>query len=127
MARMYHVDIARHAARASAKWIDNVLSRFSLPGVIGGTQGVARRLDVEAIYQIALASQLTEALSLPVAAALSLSRLLLDAESLKPVPVIDALTFRFDRARFTAEIDRRIADAVESVAPRRRGRPPAVR
>jgi hypothetical protein len=30
----------------------------------------------------------------------------------------------FDRDEFMLEIDRRIADAVESVVPRRRGRPP---
>src|SRR4051812_17824908 len=59
MARFYHVDIARHAVGADAKWLDNLLSPFDVPRVQGGTSREARRITPAGIYHIALIRPLT--------------------------------------------------------------------
>ena len=55
MARYYHLDIAAVAAQADHKWVDNLLSRFDIPGVGSAHQGVARRISTTGVYHIALA------------------------------------------------------------------------
>ena len=42
MARAYHTDVIAFAADADAKWIDNLLSRFAIPGVTGGKDAWVR-------------------------------------------------------------------------------------
>jgi hypothetical protein len=123
MARSYHVDIARHAASADAKWIDNLLSHFAVPGVVGGRQGESRRLSAFGVYQIALIRRLTQELGISSADAVLLAGQLLDANA-GHVAIGAALELRLDRPAFHREIDAAIAEAVESVAPARRGRPP---
>ncbi|MDB4877297.1 MAG: hypothetical protein JWM41_3743 [Gemmatimonadetes bacterium] len=123
MARSYHVEIAQHAADADAKWVDNLLSHFNIPGVEGGRQGVARRISLHGIYHVALIRRLTRGLTVSVDAAVSLARHLLttDAEHLS---LSGGLSLHLDRRVFEREVDAALAVAVESVAPARRGRPP---
>ena len=59
MARFYHVDIARFAANADQKWVDNLLSHYDVPGVDGAKQGLARRISAVGVYHIALIRSLT--------------------------------------------------------------------
>jgi hypothetical protein len=123
MARSYHVDIARHAADADAKWLDNLLSHFSLPGVEGGTPGEARRITTDGIYRIVLVRRLATELGLSVAESVRMAARILAAPA-SAITVASALELRLDLARFGREVDIAIADAVESVTPPRRGRPP---
>lgn len=124
MARNYHVDIAAFAADADRKWIDNLLSHFSVPGVESKKQGVARRLSLEAVQTVVLVRALSMSTGLSVDRALSTATTLLDASD-DLVANDDAwITLHFDRAAFQADVDRRIAAAVESVVPKKRGRPP---
>lgn len=125
MARGYHVDIAQYVADADRKWIDNLLSHFSVPGVESAQRGIARQISTSAIYYIALVRQLTQHLGLGAGAAVTLAGQLLDRSSVN-VPLPIGLELRFDRDAFERDVDRRIADAVESVTPARRGRPPFV-
>src|SRR3954470_5896241 len=107
MARLYHVDIARHAARADHKWVDNLLSHFSIPGVESGRQGTARRIAAEGIEHVALVRLLTRELDLAVRPAVDLAiRLLAADEGL--LPIGGGLEVRLDRATFQREIHRLI-------------------
>ena len=123
MARHYHVDIARFASKTDAKWVDNLLSRFHVPGVDGARQGLSRRISEEGIYHIALVWLLNRDLGISVASAVPLATRLLSAEDGR-VDFGDALELRLDGARFRSALDAAIADGVESLAPARRGRPP---
>ena len=122
MARLYHVDIARHVTSASHKWVDNLLSHFDIPGVEGGRRGSARRISAEGISHIALVRLLTEELHLGVASAVSLANKLMLGQSL-PVSIGRGLEMRLDLDQFRRTVERAIADGVESVIPARRGRP----
>ena len=59
MARLYHVDIARHVAAADHKWVDNLLSHFDIPGVEVGRQGSRDESPRTASDHIALVRVLT--------------------------------------------------------------------
>lgn len=120
--RLYHVDIARHAATADHKWVDNLLSHFDVPGVEGGRQGSPRRITVDGIQHIALVRVLSSDLGLSVSDSVKLAPLLLSADS-EPLALGNGLELRLDIAEFRLNVNRLIADGVESVAPARRGRP----
>jgi hypothetical protein len=122
MARSYHVEIARFAADADQKWVDNLLSRFDVPGVDSSKQGLSRRISDVGIYHIALIRVLTAELELSTARAVTLAGQLLAVPG--TVVVADDIELTFDRPSFERRIDARVADAVESIAPARRGRPP---
>jgi hypothetical protein len=122
MARSYHVEIARFAADADQKWVDNLLSRFDVPGVDSSKQGLSRRISDLGIYYIALVRALTAELEVSTARAVALAGQLLTAPG--GVLVAEDIELVFDRASFERRIDERVAEAVESIAPARRGRPP---
>jgi len=121
MARSYHVDIAALAADADNKWVDNLLTKCDIDGAESARQGVARRITSGGIYNIALTRQLTRDLGLGTAVSVSLAnRLLRDGQ----IEVSRNLFLSVDTARFKAEIDARVAEALDSFVPARRGRPP---
>jgi hypothetical protein len=122
MSRSYHVEIARFAADADQKWVDNLLSRFDVPGVDSSKQGLSRRISDVGIYHIALIRELTAELDVSTARAVTLAGQLLTVPG--GVFVADDIELVFDRPSFERRIDERVADAVESIAPARRGRPP---
>ena len=125
MARSYHVEIARFAADTDQKWVDNLLSRFDVPGVDSSKQGLSRRISDQGVYYIALIRALTLELEVSTSKAVQL------AGQLFTVPgglvVAEDLELVFDRTAFERRIDARIVEAVESIAPARRGRPPKKR
>jgi hypothetical protein len=123
MARHYHLEIAAFVADADIKWVDNLLSRFDLPGVEAGTQGVARRISAGGVLHIALIRRLVRDLALATDRAVALAASLLSADA-AGVAVSDVLALRMDRDRLRHDVDRRLAQAVETIAPLRRGRPP---
>src|SRR4051812_3704240 len=121
MARHYHVDIAAYVADADRKWVDNLLSHFDVPGVDAAKQGVARRISAGGVHHIALVRRLAVELSVSLARAVALAELLLrgDADS---VAISQVLSLHIDRPQFRRQIDGRLAEAVESIVPARRGR-----
>ena len=123
MARHYHVDIAVFAAVTDRKWVDNLLSHFDVPGVESAKQGVARRVSTHGVYHIVLTRVLSQA-GTSIETAVSLARRLLTTDA-NHVALGPGLALTLDRTSFQREVDARIADAVESIVPRRRGRPPA--
>jgi hypothetical protein len=121
MARSYHIDVAALAADADHKWVDNLLTKWEIDGIESARQGVARRISAGGIYHIALTRQLTRDLGLGAGLSVSLaSRLLREGQ----IQVSPNLFLSVDSDRFRAEIDARLADAVDSFVPARRGRPP---
>jgi len=123
MSRLYHVEIARHAADAEHKWVDNLLSHFDIPGVESRCQGVARRISLDGIHHVALIRRLNRELRIPVAAAVSVACRLLASHSDRETAG-SVIVLHLDRAALKHEIDRRVNEAVEVSAPARRGRPP---
>jgi len=123
LARFYHVDIARFAANAELKWVDNLLSHFDVPGVESARQGMARRISTDGIYHISLVRLLNRELGVSVSAAVSLAAQLLDTEAGR-LPIGRGLGLELDVGRFRREVDSAIAEGVESLEPARRGRPP---
>jgi hypothetical protein len=123
MARDYHVDIARHAADADSKWVDNLLSHFDIPGVAGGRQGVARRVTAHGVYQVVLIRRLTLLFGMKTAKAVSMAGQLLHDGEQSSLDSDYGIELRLDRRVFERAIDGAITEAVESVTPARRGRP----
>ena len=124
MARTYHIDIAAFAAGCDLKWIDNLLSHFDVSGVESARQGIARRLSLEAIQTIVLVRSLSRNGGLSIERALQAADGLL-AASADVVALNPWVDLRFDAPGFRREVETRVAQAVESVVPRRRGRPPS--
>ena len=122
MARYYHVDIAVFAANTDRRWVDNLLSHFDLPGVDSARQGVARRVSLHGVYHIALTRRLFDA-GVSVEPALRFAARLLTTDA-NHVELSPGLEIRIERRAFQRDIDDRVAEAVESIVPRRRGRPP---
>ena len=127
MARNYHVDIAAFAAGADRKWVDNLLSHFVVPGVESARQGVARRLSINAIQTVVLVRALASDTGLSIDRALSTANDLLASSDGRVRGDTAWITLQIDRSAFQAEVDRRVAEAVEAVVPRKRGRPAARR
>lgn len=123
MARHYHLDIAVFAADTDRKWADNLLSHFDVPGVEAARQGVARRISTVGVYHIALTWRLAQGAAMSAEASLIAARALLAVPDHR-VEIAPWLELRIDRRAFEHEIDARIAEGVESIVPRRRGRPP---
>src|SRR4051794_36005228 len=122
MARSYHVEIAAFAADADQKWVDNLLSRYDVPGVDSSKQGLSRRISNVGIYHIALIRALTAQLEVSTARAVFLADQLLAIPG--SVALAEDVQLTLDRPSFERRIDARVAEAVESIAPARRGRPP---
>jgi hypothetical protein len=122
MARVYHVDIARYAAHADQKWLDNLLSHFSVPGATGRRQGKAREVTTHGIRHIVLVHRLAHDGRFPIADAVSLAAQLLSGDGVSDIAA--GLELRLDRPAFDHEVDELIAQAVETVVPAKRGRPP---
>jgi hypothetical protein len=123
MARLYHVEIARHAAGADPKWVDNLLSHFSVPGVESARQGVARRITLSGVYHVALIRRLNRELGVSVSSAVALASRLLASDSAR-ASVAPGLELHIDRSALERDVDRRVSESVESSSRPRRGRPP---
>ena len=124
MAREYHVDIAQHAASADAKWLDNLLSRFDIPGVANARQGIPRRVSNLGIYHVVLIRRLTAELGMSTGNAVSVASDILRGTTSGSFLVTPGVELRLDRPAFERDVDGAIEVAVESVSPARRGRPP---
>jgi len=122
MARAYHLDVARYASGTEARWVENLLTRFALPGVESPGKGSSRRISNVGIYHVALVSRIVRTIGIPLEPASTLAAKLLAAPPGEPI-VLGDLELRLDRAGFVASVDGLIAEAAELTLPKRRGRP----
>jgi len=119
--------LAQHVAGADARWVDNLISRFALPGVDGTGRGSSRRITEIGIQHIALVRSLSVELGFALSTAVPLAKTLLASSDDAELDVGPWVRLRFRRAEFKRHIDGLIADGVEAITPTRRGRPPASR
>jgi hypothetical protein len=122
MARGYTVATVGLAIQTSTKWVDNILSHYSIPGVAQSRQGVARRISFAAVFQLSIVGRLSETLRMPVDVAIAGARILA-AEGRWTVD--DGLTVTINRDAALADLQARLEYAVEAAPLPRRGRPPA--
>jgi hypothetical protein len=145
MARVYDIAVSALAVGVERKWLDNLTSQHPIPGTEHLARGVARRLAMRALVTAAIVRDLNRGLGVPVARAVELARKLLDdrrndgteggldatpggdrqsADGPRQIEVSESLMLVVDVARIERDIERRLVEAMETVVPRRRGRPP---
>jgi hypothetical protein len=117
--RAYTAATAAFTLRMPHKWVDNVLSHHSIRGVGKNRQGVSRRLSLDAIVELAIATRLSRAFGAPISRSLEVAR------SLSPSGIcrIEGVTVSVNLQEIRAELVERLQHAVETVPVPKRGRP----
>ena len=121
MPRAYTVATAALVLGVPIKWLDNVLSHFSLQGIVQERQGVARRITIEGMLQLYLVHSLSSELGTTIVVATQVAQKLA-ADGL--VELSNGITIRAGRDALRAELVDRLEHAVEVAPVPRRGRPP---
>jgi len=121
MPRAYTVATAALVLGVPVKWLDNVLSHFSLQGIVQERQGVARRITIEGMLQLYLVHSLSSELGTTIVVATQVAQKLA-ADGL--VELSNGITIRAGRDALRAELVDRLEHAVEVAPVPRRGRPP---
>jgi hypothetical protein len=104
-----------------AKWLDNVLSHFQVPGVTQERQGIPRKVSLEGMIQLALILRLIDDLEIPTAKALGLASTLTQTRGEHRTG--SGITISLDLSTIRAGLEARLAQAVEIAPIPRRGRP----
>jgi hypothetical protein len=122
MARGYTIATAALALRVPAKWLDNALSHHKVPGVHQEKQGVARRLTIEGLLRLAVATILVRELGIPLPAAIEIAEVLAhdDGHFTSGSGVRLELDLKTLRTTLTEQLEH----AVEIAPMPKRGRPP---
>ena len=137
MARAYDIAVAAVAIGVERKWLDNLTTQHSIPGTEHVARGVARRLSMRTLLTAAIVRDLNTGLGVPVARGVQVAESVLGGEPVgktdleggsvmtRPAHVIsEAVSLVVDVAKLETEIERQLIVAMETVVPRRRGRPP---
>ncbi len=122
MARAYTVGTVALALVTTTKWVDNIFSHNKVAGVVQKRQGVSRKVSFEGLLQLALGLTLIKDLNIPAASALRLAATLAETGGHHRTPA--GIGIDLDLARIRADLETRIAQAVEIIPVPRRGRPP---
>ena len=131
MARVYDLAVAALAVGVDRKWLDNLIAQHTIPGTDHFSRGVPRRLSMKTLLTAAIVRELNRALGIPVSRAVEISASLLREDSATTlassamVRVSGAITLSVDVLSMERNIEQRLLHAMETVVPRRRGRPPA--
>jgi hypothetical protein len=121
MARAYTVATVALALSVDTKWVDNILSRFTISGVQQSRQGISRRVSQYGVLELSVVRSLTEKTHIPLGVALDMARTLATTGEWA---VGGGLVIQLDRISQSNEVGRRLEYAVESTPLPRRGRPP---
>lgn len=130
---LYNTATVATALGASPKWLDNLLSHNKIDGVVGGRQGVQRRLSADAVRTVALARELIEHAGFSASAAVRLASNILAGASPEPTGsaplrqrtrLSPALWLELDVETLERDVADGLAHAVEITPHRPRGRPP---
>ena len=121
MPRAYTVATAALALDIPVKWLDNILSHFSVQGIVQERQGVARRITIDGMLQLYLVHSLSSELGTTIVVGTRLAQRLAAAGL---VELSNGITIRADPDALRAELIERLEHAVEIAPVPRRGRPP---
>lgn len=122
MARAYTVGTVALTLAVPAKWVDNLLSHHRVSGVVQERQGVSRKVTMEGLLQLAVTVSLIQELEIPAANALYLASSL--AKSGGSYNTQGGITITLDLDVIRANLETRLAQAVEIAPVPTRGRPP---
>jgi hypothetical protein len=122
MPRAYTIATAALTLRVPIKWLDNTLSHIRVAGVHQERQGVARRLSIDALLVLAIATMLINDLEIPLAGAIAIAAALAGNDGQYTSP--EGLTLRLDLEKVRADLLERLENAVEIAPTPTRGRPP---
>lgn len=121
----YHVAAVSFAIGCDEKWLDNVLSQTSIPGVRRERQGVSRTVDADAVLRVALAHRIARDIGLSIRRALLLADRLVVSGGRAEYPNGTVVSVELEELR--GDLEERLLEAAEVLATPRRGRPPKPR
>lgn len=131
----YNTTTVATALRTSPKWLDNLLSHNKIEGVVGGRQGVQRRLSADAVRTVALVRELTDHAGLPTPIAVRIASAMLKSTALtgdttvgshelrRRTRLSSAVWLELDLAALDRDVSAGLAHAVEITPHPLRGRP----
>ena len=122
MARAYTIATAALTLGMSIKWLDNTLSHIRIPGVQQERQGVARRITIDGLLVLTVATLLINELKIPLAGAIELAEKLITNGGQYSSP--EGVSLQLNLIKLTASLFERLENAVEVAPVPRRGRPP---
>ena len=145
MSRAYDVAVSALALGVERKWLDNLISQHRIPGTEHMARGITRRLALRALVTAAIVRDLNQGLGVSVARAVELAAEVLhggasegrtaggtDVGRLQStdgvrapavIAISDSLTLAIDTGAIEREIEHRLIVVMETVVPKRRGRP----
>jgi hypothetical protein len=123
MARAYTVATAALALDMPPKWVDNVLSHHTVPGIVQERQGVARKLSIDGLLVLAITTLVIQELGVPLPKAIAIAEGLLREKGRYESP--QGFSLILDLSTFRANLLERLENAVETAPVPRRGRPVA--
>lgn len=127
--RSYNSKTVALALRVSPKWVDNLLSHHDLPGIERGRQGIERRISDSGLLAIEIVRLLNDDLAVSIARAteIAISALQARAAGQSTITTPSGAAVVLSLVDIEQRLRHRMVEAVETVAERRRGRPPRVR
>jgi hypothetical protein len=127
---LYNTATVAAAIGASSKWLDNLLSHNKIDGVIGGRQGVQRRLSAHAVRIVTLTKELIEHAALSAPAAVGIATTIVGGTSpdgrtvpTNRVRLSPSVWLELDVSALEREISAGLAHAIEVTPHPLRGRP----
>ncbi|HVT37862.1 MAG TPA: hypothetical protein VHE78_02345 [Gemmatimonadaceae bacterium] len=121
--RTFSTATAAHALGIDRKVLDNLLTREAKALVGAGRRGKERRISFVVLEQIALALLLKRDLGVSLAKGLELATAIAQSPS-GEIAVGSLGSLRYEHSGLRSPLEAALADALEEVAPLRRGRPP---
>jgi hypothetical protein len=122
VARAYTIATAALTLEMPAKWLDNTLSHIKVPGVRQEKQGVARRITLDGLLILSIATLLIDQLGLSLSRAASMAEMLATNNGLYTSPRGVGIQLDLDGLR--SKLLERLEHAVEVAPIPKRGRPP---
>jgi hypothetical protein len=121
MPRAYTIATAALALDMPVKWLDNVLSHNRVHGIHQERQGVARRLTIEGLLVLTIATLLIKELGVSLAPALELAQEMAINDGLHTSPA--GVRIQLDLEVLKDRLLESLANAVEIAPSPKRGRP----
>ena len=123
--RAYTVAAAASALKVTPKWIDNLLSRHTIPGASRQRQGISRRLSPHSILILDLALRINDSFGSPMSRAIEIAQDLTRSADRSRYHVSTHILLEASIHEIEAELTTLLSQAVELAPSPRRARLPA--